>query len=326
MERLTESDYKALEEICPGGVFRNLDLAQISRWRIGGRAEVILQPDSSGQLAVIRRWFHERGIHHVVIGMTSNLLFADEGLHVPCIQIGQRMAHMSVQDTEVTAQAGVWVPEFARRVMQAGLTGAEHTCGIPGTLGGLICMNGGSLRKGIGTNVVAVASVDNSGQEIKRPRDGCGFGYRHSVYQSNNEVITGVSLNFEYGERAAVRAEMRHILADRRRKFPRKEPNCGSVFKSNPAMYAEIGPPGAAIERLGFKGLRVGGALVSPRHANFIVNTGGASARDVLQLVVQISKGVEKFTGHQMEAEASYVTPDGEILSFDKIYEPTWSM
>ena len=318
MERLTESDYKALAEICPGGVFRDVDLSLISRWRIGGRADLILQPSSGSQVAALRGWFHERGMHHVVIGMTSNLLFADEGLHVPCIQIGQRMAQMSVRGTEVTAQAGVWVPGFARRVMQAGLTGAEHTCGIPGTLGGLVCMNGGSQRKGIGSNVLKVHSVDAMGREIQRSREDCGFAYRNSVYQSNGEVITAASLRFTPGERSAIRREMLQILADRRCKFPRKEPNCGSVFKSNPAMYAEIGPPGAVIERLGLKGLRVGGAMISLHHANFIVNTNSATAVDVINIISIIHDSVLKATGYRLDAEAIFIAPNGLLIPVDR--------
>ena len=101
------------------------------------------------------------------------------------------------------------------------------------------------------------------------------------------------------------------IMADRRRKFPQKEPNCGSVFKSNPAMYDDVGPPGAAIERLGFKGRRIGGALCSPHHANFVVNTGAATARDTLALITEIRDAVLAATGYEMEVEARYVSRDG---------------
>ena len=319
MERLIESDYKALAEICPGGVFRDVSLAEISQWRIGGPAGLILQPSSGAQVAALRRWFHDRGMHHVVIGMTSNLLFADEGLHVPCIQIGQRMAQMSVRGTEVTTQAGVWVPGFARRVMQSGLTGAEHTCGIPGTIGGLVCMNGGSQRKGIGTNVLKVHSVDATGYEIQRAGEDCDFAYRHSVYQENDEIITDASLRFKPGDRSVIRREMLQILADRRRKFPRKEPNCGSVFKSNPAMYAEIGPPGAAIERLGFKGYRIGDAMVSKHHANFFVNVGQARATDMLHLITKVRSVVEAETGYKMEPEAIFIEANGTFQSTDTV-------
>lgn len=318
MERLTDKDLAELRELCPGGVSMNVDLASISQWKIGGTADVILRPSSPEQVANLRRWFHERQVPHVAVGLTSNLLFADEGLRVPCLQIGPRMGAVAINGTNVFAQAGTWVPGLARKLMKAGLTGSEHICGIPGTLGGLICMNGGSQRKGIGTSVVTVESVDQVGVRCVRPVIDCGFTYRQSVFQGNNEVITSANLCFLPGDRAVVRAEMRAILAERRQKLPRKQPNCGSVFKSNPAMYAEIGPPGEAIERLGFKGTRVGGAEVSPEHANFIVNRGGARAQEVLELAAQICDAVEERTGYRLEPEARYVTASGAIIPLGK--------
>lgn len=319
MAPLTTSDIAALERLCPGGVESDVDLAAISQWRIGGRARLVLRPSSTAEVAALRRYLHDHDQPHVVIGSTSNLLFSDEGLHVPCIQIGPRMASVTMAEGDIHAQSGIWVPGLARQLMRAGLTGIEHVCGIPGTLGGLICMNGGSQRKGIGSHVVSVESVDGRGVVHTRSADACGFAYRQSIYQTNGEIITAVHLRLVQGDRAAIRAEMRRILADRRRKFPRKEPNCGSVFKSNPAMYAEIGPPGAAIEKLGFKGLREGGALVSPRHANFIVNTGGARAQDVLALIARISDAVHDATGFRMDAEACYVAADGNIIPADEV-------
>lgn len=307
-----------LEALCPGGVLQDVPLDQISRWRIGGKAALVVRPSNPDELAAIRRYFAQTGTPHTVIGDTSNLLFADEGLQVPCIQIGQRMSALRIQDNCVEAEAGIWVPHLARKLMQAGLSGAEHVCGIPGTLGGLVCMNGGSQRKGIGSRTVRVASIDATGAQIVRNATDCGFAYRQSVYQQNGEAIASVCLQFdERKPPSEIRTEMLAILRERRLKFPRKLPNCGSVFKSNPAMYAEVGPPGAVIERLGFKGLMVGGALVSPLHANFIVNTGDARARDVLTLVNRISQEVFAATGYRMEAEAFYIHPDGRMQPTD---------
>lgn len=319
MDRLTDSAVAELEALCPGGVARDVDLSALSWWRIGGRAILVLQPASTDELAALQSWFFRHGIRPVVIGLTTNLLFDDAGLGVPCIQIGSRISEIRIDGTRLEAQAGAWVPGIARRLMKAGLGGAEHICGIPGTLGGLICMNGGSQRKGIGSNVVNVESVDRAGAIHIVAAEGCNFAYRQSVFQTNGHVITGAHLHFTSRSSDQIRTEMRAILADRRRKFPRKEPNCGSVFKSNPAMYAEIGPPGAAIERLGFKGLRVGGAVVSPRHANFIVNSGGATARDVLTLIARIGDAVEIDTGYRMQAEACFVRADGITLPADAV-------
>lgn len=319
MDRLTATDLAELSALCPGGVWRDVDLSAISHWRIGGRADLVLQPGSTEEVAALLRWFAKKDIKPLVIGLTTNLLFDDAGLRVPCIQISPRMGQVCIDGTDVHADAGIWVPALARRLMQAGLGGAEHICGIPGTLGGLICMNGGSQRKGIGSNILSVDSVDATGTVRRRDAVDCGFAYRQSVFQTNGEIITAARMRFELRPRAEIRAEMRAILADRRRKFPRKEPNCGSVFKSNPAMYDEVGPPGAAIERLGFKGRREGGALVSYRHANFIVNTGNAQAREVLALIRRITEAVHAETGFRLEAEASFVNANGKISPADMV-------
>lgn len=312
-----------LERIVPNGIFTEVPLSEVSRWRIGGVADLFINPETPDQVRALRKYFHQRDIPHIVIGMTSNLLFADEGLRVPCIQIGSRMGKVNFEGIIFTAQAGAWVPGFARRVQQAGLSGAEHICGIPGTVGGLVCMNGGSQRKGIGSSVVDVTSVDVTGEMLVRTADSCQFAYRQSIFQKNDEVIVLARLQFEHSANPrAVKKEMLQILSDRRNKFPRKQPNCGSVFKSNPAMYAEIGPPGKAIEKLGFKGFRIGGARVSPDHANFIVNIGHARAGDVLSILTKVSAAVYETTGYKMEAEACYVSPQGEIHPADIVTAP----
>src|SRR5690554_3091545 len=136
MERLnaSDSDVRELERICPGGVKQNVSLAAISRWRIGGTADVIVEPRSVAELCSLRAFIAQEGLPSVVIGDTSNLLFADEGLRAVCIRLGSRMSSVHIENNIVHAQAGVWVPFLARKIMLAGLTGAEHTCGIPGTL------------------------------------------------------------------------------------------------------------------------------------------------------------------------------------------------
>lgn len=319
MDRLNETAIAELAALCPGGLERDVNLAEMSWWRIGGRADVFIKPASTEEVANLMSWFADRELQPVVIGMTTNLLFDDSGLRVPCIQIGGRMVDIKISSPIVEAQAGVWVPGLARRLMKAGLGGVEHICGIPGTLGGLVCMNGGSQRKGIGENVVSVTSVDSMGNIKNEYVEDCEFSYRTSSFQTNGSIITDVRLRLVERSPQAIRDDMRSILADRRLKFPRKEPNCGSVFKSNPIMYEKVGPPGAVIEQLGFKGRRIGGAQVSQLHANFIVNVGNATASDVLGLIKEIASGVEKSTGYRMEAEARYVRQDGCILSADQV-------
>lgn len=313
MERLTTTDLQELSELCPGGLTQGVDLSKLSQWRIGGRADVILRPSCTSEVAALIRWFQSKSITPVVIGCTSNLLFADEGIRVPIMQISSRMAGMSISEQDVTAQAGVWVPELARRLMMAGCTGAEHICGIPGTLGGLIFMNGGSQRRNIGANIVEVKCVDATGHVRMRDAAECGFAYRTSVFQTTGEIVTSARLRFSKAPRDVIRREMLTILKERGQKFPRKLPNCGSVFKSNPAMYSEIGPPGAAIERLGFKGIREGDAEISTHHANFIVNTGRAKSSDVQKLIKRVSCAVQEKIGFKLDVEVYYVDPNGHM-------------
>lgn len=308
-----------LQALCPGGVLFDVDMSRFSRWSVGGRADVLLQPRSSREVATILQELSKREVRPLIIGHTSNLLFTDDRLQVPVIQIGPRMAEIRVKGLLIEAEGGAWVPLLARKMMEHGLTGAEHICGIPGTIGGLICMNGGSQRKCIGDNVIQVSSCTFDGVRHERGKSECEFGYRKSIFQESKEVITNVKLYLKRGDRSRIRSEMRDILRNRRKKFPRKEPNCGSVFKSDPRMYDEIGPPGAAIELCGLKGTRIGDAEISRQHANFIVNKGSASSRDILLLLNRALDAVESSTGFRMTAEVAYVTPSGDVLPADSI-------
>lgn len=299
-----------------GEIHYDKSLAEYSRWKIGGTADVAIVPHSAEAIAQLMDYIAKEKVPFVIIGSSSNLLFADEGLRALAILLGDQISDMKISGRRVYAQCGLWVPKFSRRVAHAGLTGAEHMIGIPGTLGGLICMNGGSQRKGVGDFLVSVRSVSPEGELTKFTKAQCEFAYRESVFQRNQHII--VDAEFEYPlaeDKQGVRRDMLEILRDRRSKFPKKLPNCGSVFVSNPALYADYGPPGAVIEHCGLKGLSINQAQISPLHANFIVNNGGACAKDVLYLIHLIRETVFKETGYLMPAEAKYVSPNGEIVS-----------
>ena len=302
-----------LRQICPDGVFENVSLATLSHWKIGGSAQCIIRPTSILQIQQLVSFFKETDQPYLILGHTTNLLFNDEGVKVPIIQIGNQFSNISIEDENVVCQSGTWVPFLARKVALASLSGVEHICGIPGTFGGLICMNGGSLRRGIGENITAVKTINGSGKVCSYSQHECEFAYRTSRFQSANEIIVEATLKLEKSNKEAIRHNMLEILGSRRRKFPRKLPNCGSVFVSNPAMYEKYGPPGKVIEDLGLKGSKKGAALVSPIHANFIVNTGDATASDVLYLIHLCRSKVLLKTGYDMISEARYISPDGTI-------------
>lgn len=289
-----------------------------SSWKIGGPADFFIEPIDRSQLIRSIAFAEQRRFPWLVIGQGTNLLFADEGYRGLVIKVGKAFGHIRVEGSEIETGAGVLACRLARAGCQAGLTGLEHIVGIPGTLGGLIVMNGGSLRKAVGDNLIWVDVLDDRMQVDRVPRDACGFGYRTSRFQSEHSVLLAARLRLERRPSPEVRRAMLGILRDRRRKFPRKLPNCGSVFKSSPSLFQMAGPPGRIIEECGFKGRRVGNAEVSPMHANFINNLGQARAADVLELIGEIVETVRLRTGVCLEAEVKYASSQGDIVAAHK--------
>lgn len=264
------------------------------------------------------RFARRHGIPLLVIGQGTNLLFDDAGLRGIVLRLGANLSRLEIAGSRILAEAGVWVPHLARTAARAGLAGLEHTIGIPGTIGGLVLMNGGSQRRGIGEQVRRVWIIDQAGEERVLSPQECAFSYRHSALQGSGATVVRVELACPPGDPRRIRREMLADLRERRRKFPRKEPNCGSVFLSTAEMHASVGPPGRIIEQAGLKGWRVGAAEVSYRHANFIVNRGGATAAEVLALIAHIRRTVLAQIGFDLHCEVRYVTPQGELMPADQ--------
>lgn len=297
-----------------GAVCFNEPLSHHNSWKIGGNADLFVEPETPAQIAELMRALQATSIPCVVIGQGTNLLFDDEGVRGVVIKIGERMAALNINGSSIVVQGGCWVPQLARKVMRSGLSGLEHCIGIPGTVGGLVAMNGGSQRKGIGENVVAVTVVTRSGEIQKLSQSDCNFSYRRSALQDSGAIVVEAELHCPLADQNDVRREMLTDLKTRRSKFPRKIPNCGSVFLSTAEMHTSVGPPGKVIEDAGLKGTRVGFAEVSTQHANFIVNRGGAKAEDVLSLIRLIRQTVRQKIGFELDCEVRYVSPDGKIF------------
>ncbi|MCW8858683.1 MAG: UDP-N-acetylmuramate dehydrogenase [Deltaproteobacteria bacterium] len=301
----------ALQDV--GEVKFDEPLSRHNSWKIGGSADIFVEPETVDQVVNIVRTINLQAIPLVVIGQGTNLLFDDSGIRGLVMKIGERMANVEISGNSVSAEGGTWVPKLSRLTMQAGLSGLEHCIGIPGTVGGLVMMNGGSQRRGIGENVINVTVVDNLGQVHHLSQEECEFSYRHSALQGTGRIVVSVELNCPKADGRDVRREMLADLQARRNKFPHKQPSCGSVFLSTAEMHASVGPPGKIIEDSGLKGLRIGQAEVSRQHANFIINLGDATAKDVLTLIRQIRATVREQIGFELDCEVRYVSPDGCI-------------
>lgn len=289
-------------------------LAEHTSWQIGGSVDLLVEPATVAQVAATVYFARRHGIPLLVIGQGTNLLFDDVGLRGIVLKLGHNLSRVVISDNRITAEAGAWVPGLARKAMLAGLAGLEHTIGIPGTIGGLVLMNGGSRRKGIGDNVRRVWIVDCEGKQVELSREECSFSYRGSALQGTGAVVVKVELECEREQPQRIRRLMLDDLRERRCKFPRKEPNCGSVFLSTAEMHASVGPPGKIIEEAGLKGMRIGKAEVSRQHANFIVNRNGATSKDILSLIAHIRQVVLDRIGFELCCEVRYVSPNGEIM------------
>ena len=306
-----------LDQLVEAGVGRTLfdaPLADHNSWQIGGPADLLVEPETIAQVARVVSFARLHDIPLMVIGQGTNLLFDDSGLRGIVLKIGESLSRVEIAGNRIVAEAGAWVPGLARKAMLVGLAGLEHTIGIPGTLGGLVLMNGGSQRKGIGENVRRVWVVDPDGKQLELSREECAFEYRKSALQGTGAVVVKAELECERQPSQRIRKMMLEDLRERRRKFPRKQPNCGSVFLSTSEMHASVGPPGKVIEDAGLKGARIGKAEVSHQHANFIVNLGGATSEEVLSLIAYIRDVVHERIGFELCCEVRYVSPVGDII------------
>lgn len=300
-----------LPHICKLGV----SSAEFSYWKIGGPVALLVEPSSVSELAMAIKIINKHpNVPSLVIGDSSNLLYDSAGFQGVLVKIGKDLSGISINGTEVICEAGVWVPELAYRVSALGLSGIEHICGIPGRIGGLIYMNGGSDRRSVLENIASVELINKHGRREIEYQENLLYSYRTSPFQGDSRIIARATFTLEQSTRANVRSRMRKILSSRRKRFPRKQPNCGSVFLSDPKIYDTFGPPGAAIERAGLKGRVRGGAQISTLHANFIVNNGSASSDDVLYLIKLMRETVYKETSFYMDCEARYVSPKGELI------------
>lgn len=284
-------------------------------WQIGGRADLLVLPGAFPQLTRALQVVRSAGMPFVVVGKGSNLLFADEGFRGAVFKIDKPLDQIDVKGNQIVVESGALTCRTARAALRHRLAGLEHIVGIPGTMGGLVAMNGGSQRRCIGDSIEWVEGCDETGRPFRLEREACGFAYRDSRFlQEPGRIVFRCALALAPGDRTAIRRAMLADLRERRRKFPLQLPNCGSVFKSSPVLFALAGPPGKIIEDCGFKGRRAGDAEVSRLHANFITNQGRAKAADVLELIGQIRGEVHRRWGVWMEAEVKYVQPAGGVV------------
>lgn len=278
-------------------ITRGFPLGKLSTWGIGGPAEMLARPRSPRELARLLARAAEEARPVRFLGGASNLLLADEGVKGLVVKLeGKAFARVEAVPGGLRCGAGAKLARAVREAAAAGLSGLEGLAGIPGTIGGALVMNAGGRWGCIGEAVADVRILDASGAPAALPRAQAGFGYRTS--RLRGRPVTGGLLVLTPDDPEAVRARTRKVLAEKRRTQPLRAASAGCVFRNPPGLSA-----GLLIEELGFKGRRVGGAAVSERHANFILNLGGARCADVLELIDAIRRAAREARGIELDLE-----------------------
>lgn len=286
----------------PTGLRRAVQLQDYTTWKVGGPAEWFAEPASTEELLGLLAWSRQSGQPLHCLGAGSNLLIADMGLR------GLSLCLRRLQGSEldgalgwVEALAGEPIPTLARKAARAGLSGLEWAVGIPGTVGGAVVMNAGAQGGCTAEWLHSVRVVDRKrpDQPFELSASALDFAYRHSRLQQEPLVVLSARFRLEPGhDPAAITARTSANLHSRTSTQPYQQPSCGSVFR-NP----EPDKAGRLIEELGLKGLRVGGAEVSPMHANFIVNSGDATASDIDSLIRAVQRVVAEGRGIALHPE-----------------------
>ena len=281
-----------------------VSMGKYTTLRVGGPADWLAEPESEAQFCALLRLAKEQKVPVMVMGNGSNLLVRDGGIRGLVIRLSRGFSAIEQIPGGLYAQSGALLSTLARHAQELRLTGLEFAQGIPGTVGGGAYMNAGAYGGELRQVISSVRVWD--GEAIREiPGAEMAFSYRHSRAMDEAWIILGASFRLEPGDPAAIEMAMRDYAARRKEKQPLEYPSAGSFFKRPTGHFA-----GALIEGAGLKGLTVGGAQVSRKHAGFLINIGGASARDFLQLKALVQRIVESKYQVRLEPEVRVIGSD----------------
>ena len=293
MRKLAE----ALRAMGQDRLLENEPMSRHTTFRVGGPADLMFLPASAQELCDALRLAREAGVPAQVLGNGSNLIVRDGGIRGLTIVLGEHFSDIRVEGKRLCAQAGALLSRVAAAAMEAGLSGLEFAGGIPGTLGGGCAMNAGAYGGQI-SDVLVSAEVLLGGEVRTMSLEEMQMGYRTTLPLREGGVVLSACFELERDDPDAIQGRMKELNARRRDKQPLNLPSAGSTFKRPEGHFA-----GALIEGCGLKGCSIGAAQVSQKHAGFIVNTGGATAKDILQLIAHVQAVVRRETGVELEPE-----------------------
>lgn len=296
---ISETVVKALAGFVPReNICLREPMSRHTTFRIGGEADCLIDVEKTEQLEKIQRYLNRVEIPFFVIGNGSNLLVRDMGYRGVILRVGPKMGRIRVQGETLTAQAGALLSQIARTAQEKGLTGFEFASGIPGTVGGGAVMNAGAYGGELSQVVRTVKVLDREGNLLELDNETMEFGYRTSAIKGHGFSVVEVTLELAPGDPGQIRERMEELTRLRREKQPLEYPSAGSTFKRPKGYYA-----GELIMKAGMRGFRVGGAQVSEKHCGFVINAGGASSRDVEELMACVRERVKVLFGVDLEPE-----------------------
>ncbi|MBP6923101.1 MAG: UDP-N-acetylmuramate dehydrogenase [Veillonella sp.] len=280
-------------------------LAEHTTFKIGGPADIFVEPVNMHELSFVLKSIHDSGIPVTVIGCGSNILVKDGGIRGAVVSLRHMTQIKDCNDGVLCVGSGFTLKEVSEFAWEQGLTGLEFAIGIPGTLGGAVFMNAGAYDGEMSYVVTEVQAVDFQGNIKHYDADQLDFSYRHSIFHDNHEVIGEVLMSLKAGDKTAIKERMDDLTERRESKQPLEFASAGSTFKRPPGYFA-----GTLIEQTGLKGLSVGDAQISEKHAGFVINTGNASANDVLNLIAEVQRRVYDEHGVHLEPEVRMIGED----------------
>ena len=281
-------------------------MSKHTTFKIGGPADLFIIVDTKDSLIGTLDALKKLNIPFKILGNGSNLLVSDEGIKGAVIKFGEKFKKIKVLNEDsnrvkIYCGAGVQNSKFCIFAKENGFSGAEFLYGIPGTIGGAIYMNAGAYSSEIKDIIVSSESIDQNGETISLSKEQMKFSYRKSMFSKNKNILISAIFELEKGELDKIALKMEQNIKKRKSSQPLNFPNAGSIFKRPEKGFAS-----KLIDECDLKGLKVGGAAVSTKHAGFIVNTGGAKCEDVLKLIKIIKNTVAKKTGVLLDLEVDY--------------------
>lgn len=281
---------------------QNIPLKDKTSFRIGGPARFYTRVNTEKEIGEVVSWANENNKPVFILGKGSNILISGNGWPGLTLDISEYSA-ISWDGSFASCQSGASLHTLVKEAVDRGLCGIEQLAGIPGSVGGALIMNAGAFKQAVSDCLMSVKGIDCSNYKMwELEKNEIDFGYRTSSFKEMDTILLGANFHFEEGDRDNLKSVYRDILQRRNEKQPLDKPNCGSVFKNPEGNYAA-----ALIEKCGLKGHHIGGAMVSEKHANFIVNVSDASASDVRKLIAFIQEKVFREQGILLEPEVVFV-------------------